>query len=172
MAEQPGLNRDIALSLLHLPFNTVSITEDEQRPWISNDFQPFKIPFLRIWDHNSGSKPDRERRMLSRAPRQRLDTLESRKASLTVHINHKIWEPTPYISFTTSPEAIEELANWRAKHRGPQTLTVINPNARIANGLPILDLLAEMNLYKIKDPYGKSNQYYADHYLCLWEVTG
>jgi hypothetical protein len=29
-----------------------------------------------------------------------------------------------------------------------------------------------MNHYGIKDPYGKSNQYYVDHYLCLWEVTG
>jgi hypothetical protein len=29
-----------------------------------------------------------------------------------------------------------------------------------------------MDHYEVKDPYGKSNQYYINHYLCLWEVTG
>jgi hypothetical protein len=28
-----------------------------------------------------------------------------------------------------------------------------------------------MDYYGVKDPYGKY-QYYIDHYLCLWEVTG
>lgn len=49
--------------------------------------------------------------MKSRAPRQRLDTQKSRKESLATHINHKIWEPTPYISFTTSPVTIQALAD-------------------------------------------------------------
>jgi hypothetical protein len=68
MAEEPGLNRDIALSLLRPPLKTVFGTEDEKRPWISNHFEPFEIPFLRIWDCYSGSQPDDENRMLSRAP--------------------------------------------------------------------------------------------------------
>lgn len=28
-----------------------------------------------------------------------------------------------------------------------------------------------MDHYGIQDPYGKSKQYYIDHYVCLWEVT-
>lgn len=27
-----------------------------------------------------------------------------------------------------------------------------------------------MDHYGVKDPYGKSNQYYIHHYVCLWEV--
>jgi len=171
MAEEAGLNRDIASSLLYLPSKT-TLTEEKQRPWSINHFQPFQKPFLKTWDRCSGSQPDDEHRMLSRAPRQRLDTLESRKSSLTTHIDHSKWNPTPYISFTTSPAALKKMANWRASQRGPQTLTVLDPNARMADGLPILDVLAEMDHYGIKNPYKKLNQYYKDHYLCLWEVTG
>jgi hypothetical protein len=109
--------------------------------------------------------------MKSRAPRERLDTIESRKDSLTTHVDHGKWIPTPYISFTTSPTAVQELADMRAQRRGVQTLTIVDPNTRVRNGLPILDLAAEMDHCNIADPYGKSNQYYNDHYLCLWEVT-
>jgi hypothetical protein len=28
-----------------------------------------------------------------------------------------------------------------------------------------------MDHYGVKGPYGLSNQYHRDHYLCLWEVT-
>ena len=110
--------------------------------------------------------------MKSRASRQRLDTRESRREFSGTHINHKKRQPTPYISFTTSPAAIQELADWRANRRGPQTLTVVDPNTRIADRLPIIDVRAEMDHYRVKDPYGKSNIYYIDHYLCLWELTG
>jgi len=169
MTEEQALNGDAALSLLYQSGNP--FTEDLQHSWSENAFPPFNVPFLRIWDRKSGSQPDNERRMRSRAPRQALDTRESRKNSLVIHINHGLWEPTPYISFTTSAAAIEEQAYWRAgRQRGSQTLTVVDPNTRIADRLPILDVLAEMNHYGIEDPYGKSNQYYIDHYVCLWEV--
>ena len=112
--------------------------------------------------------------MKSRAQRERLDTFKSRRDSLTIHIDHKVWIPTPYISFTTSPSKIEDLANLRAqrKYRGPHTLTVIDPNTRVRNGLPILYVADEMEHYGIANPYGKLNEYYKDHYVCLWEVTG
>ena len=109
--------------------------------------------------------------MRSRAPRQRLDTRESRKNSLVIYINYRIWEPTPYISFTTSPAAIEEQADQRAsRQRGLQTLTVVDLNTRIIDRLLILDVLTEIDHYRVKDLYGKSNQYYIHHYICLWEV--
>lgn len=28
-----------------------------------------------------------------------------------------------------------------------------------------------MDYYEIPNPYGESNSYYTDHYICLWEVT-
>ncbi|KAH8797855.1 hypothetical protein F5884DRAFT_905854 [Xylogone sp. PMI_703] len=158
MTEEPILNRDIALSLLRLPLGCVFVTEYLRHSW-SNTFSK---PFLRIWDYYSGSQPDNESRMKSRAPRQLLDTWESRKNSLAIHINPKIWKPTPYITFTTSPAAAQEIADLRASRRGSDPY----------NGLPILDLCAEMDHYGVEDPDGKSNQYYIDHYLCLWKVTG
>jgi hypothetical protein len=111
--------------------------------------------------------------MKSRAERERLNTIKSRKDLLTIHIDHKAWIPTPYISFITSPSKIEDLANLRAqrKYRGPHTLTVIDPNNRVRNGLPVLHVADEMKHYNIADSYGKLNEYYNDHYVCLWEVT-
>jgi hypothetical protein len=82
-----------------------------------------------------------------------------------------VWEPTPSTSFTISLAAIQEVADWRANRRGPQTLTVIYPKIRIADELPIIDVCAEMDYYGVKNLYRKSNQYYVDHYLCLWEIT-
>jgi hypothetical protein len=82
------------------------------------------------------------------------------------------WVPGPYVSFTTSPGQIETLAGMRRGKRGAQTLTVIDPNERIRNGLPVLNIAAEMRHYDIPDPYGGSNDYYIDHYVCLWQVTG
>ena len=109
--------------------------------------------------------------MMSRAPEMRLDNRESRRNSLANHLDYKKWDtPSPYISFTTSSTAIEDLAQMRAK-RGVQTLTVIDPNSRIKNGLPILDVAAEMDYYNIPDPYGKSKEYYVNHFVCLWQVT-
>ena len=168
MTEEQVLDGDAALSLLCQPGNL--FTENLQHSWSVDGWPPFNAPFLRIWDSKSGSQPDNEGRMRSRAPRQRLDTRESRKTSLAIHINHKRWEPTPYISFTISPAAIQEMAPWRAGRRGPQTLTIVDPNTRIADRLPILDVCAEMAHYGLNDPYGKSNQYYINHYVCLWEV--
>ena len=38
------------------------------------------------------------------------------------------------------------------------------------NGLPILDLAAEMEHYNIPNPYGKRVQYCVNHYTCLCQV--
>ena len=103
----------------------------------------------------------------------RPQTQEARKLSLQTHINHAIWEPTPYISFTTSADSVSELAGTRAQRpsRGTKTLTVVDPGLRIRKRLSVLKIAAEMDFYPILDPYGRGDQYYADHYVCLWEVT-
>ncbi len=173
MAEQGVLDHRTVSSLLNPAVKTLFVTEEQRHPWQPDRSQTFEMPFLRIWDHFSGSQPDENGVMMSRAPRQRLDTLESRKASLTIHLNHHDWTPTPYISFTSSAAAVQELADMRARrnNRGVQTLTVVDRNSRVRDGLPVLDVSAEMDHYNILDPYRKSNQYYNDHYICLWQVT-
>ncbi|KAF2622921.1 hypothetical protein BU25DRAFT_305163, partial [Macroventuria anomochaeta] len=146
--------------------------EEEMHPWAVNKSQQLDRPLLRIWDSWSGSQPDKDSRMLSRAPDMPLDTKEARRESLAAHLDHRNWaKPTPYISFTTSADAVARLADMRIQRRGPQTLTVVDPSSRLRNGLPVLDVTAEMDYHCILDPYGKGNEYYMDHYVCLWEVT-
>ena len=173
MAEYPVINHHKTSTLLSPESKTVFLTEEQLHSWSTGRSQSFDRPLLRVWDRCSGSQPDETGCMKSRAPLQRLDTVESRKTSLTTHLNHKEWTPTPYISFTISPAAIQDLATFRSqrKYRGVQTLTVIDPNTRTRDHLPILGVAAEMDHYEIPDPYGKSNQYYVNHYVCLWQVT-
>jgi hypothetical protein len=173
MEEGVSLKRDTVSGLLNPVLTTLFQNDEDRHSWRPHHFQIFDKPFLRLWDYYSGSQPDENGCMKSRAERERLDTIKSRRDSLTTHIDHKAWIPTPYISFTTSPSKIEDLVNLRAqrKHRGPHTLTVVDPNTRVRNGLPVLHVADEMEHYAIADPYGKLNEYYKDHYVCLWEVT-
>ena len=101
----------------------------------------------------------------------RLDNKESRRSSLLIHVDYRIWEPTPYISFTTSASRVEDLVARRINKRRDQMITVIDPNIRVQNGLPILYAKAEMDHYEIEDPYERNGQYYHDECLCLWQVT-
>jgi hypothetical protein len=144
----------------------------QRHPWSVNKSQELDSPLLRIWDVMSGSQPDEDNDMMSRSPNQPLDTEKARKDSLAIHLDHKKWTPTPYISFTTSASAIEDLATFRMSRRqSSQTLTVIDPAVRLRSGLPILDVAAEMEYYCIPDPYSRGGKYYTDHYVCLWMVT-
>ncbi|KIW86581.1 uncharacterized protein Z519_12812 [Cladophialophora bantiana CBS 173.52] len=147
-------NSDIVSSLLNPVSGTVSGTEEQRHPWRARSLQTFDKPFLRLWDRCSGSRPNADGCMRSRANRGRLDTFKSRKDSLTIHIDHSNWTPTPYISFIDSPSEIEELASLRTRRgRGPMTLTVIDPDERVRNGLPVLNVGDEMEYYDIPDPY-------------------
>lgn len=171
-----SLSRDIVSSLLDpVSSSTMFRSEENQHPWRAHNFKTFNRPLLRLWDHWSGSQPDDDGCMKSRAERQRLDTHKSREESLTIHINHKTWIPTPYISFSISPSKIKDLFRLRAKRqwRGPHNLIVVNPNTRVRNGLPVLHVADEMKHYGIQDPSGNSklSEYHTDHYICLWEVT-
>ncbi|KEF55143.1 uncharacterized protein A1O9_08796 [Exophiala aquamarina CBS 119918] len=147
-------------------------SEKQQHPWWPHKVQIFDKPLFRLWDHNSGSQPGEDGCMRSRAKREQPYAFESRKESLTVHIDHIVWNQTPYISCTTSPSKVEDLAKLRGQmHRGPHTLIVVDPNNRIRNGLPVLPLSDEMKCYDVLDPYNKTREYYEDHHICLWEVT-
>ncbi|GJN84547.1 hypothetical protein PLIIFM63780_008104 [Purpureocillium lilacinum] len=144
--------------------------EERRHPWLKQQ-APTDKPLLRLWDWASGSQPD-ESGMRAYASRKRLDTAGTREKTLAQHIYYGNKEPTPYISFTSLPKAIEKLARRRDtnKNRGPHRLVAINPGVRRAKGLPVLDVGAEMEHYGIEDPYCDSD-YYENHYACLWEVT-
>jgi hypothetical protein len=169
MAEENVLDRSKVLVLLNAEPATSSA--ERLHPWRHSCARSFDFPLLRIWDSYSGSQPNTYNRMNSRSPDRPLNTIEARQTTLTTHINHEDWTPTPYISFTSSPAVIEDLAKWRKAKRGTQTLTAINPNIRLGSGLPILDLDTEMEHYKISNPYGNRGKYSVDHYICLWQVT-
>ena len=130
-------------------------------------------PLLRVWDTFSGSIPDSssDGRMLARSPREALATRDARKTSLTTHANNSEWEGTPYISFTSRPNAASDLAEYRRPKRGNQYFIAIDPRHRLRRGLPILDMGKEMELYGVEDPYPDRDNYFVDHYVCLWEVT-
>ncbi|KAL4861340.1 hypothetical protein BDV12DRAFT_191138 [Aspergillus spectabilis] len=153
MIEDTPLTQAIVLSLLGVPFHM----EENMHPWGSVFSANPNLPLLRTWDES---------------PRERLDTLKARKTFLSIHPNHRRWEPTPFISFTQSPQQLQDIANEREKRRNRfQTITVINPNVRIQKGLPMLNMEIEMGHYGVPDPYRKANEYYKNHHICLWEVT-
>lgn len=130
-------------------------------------------PLLRVWDTSSGSIPDplRKNRMLARLPRGELATKYIRRASLATHAALKVREKTPYISFTSSPAAAVKLIHDKPTWRGDQNLVAIDPEYRLQHGLPILDMGKEMEVYGVEDPYPYKENYFVDHYVCLWEVT-
>ncbi|KAK6062816.1 hypothetical protein SCUP515_12993 [Seiridium cupressi] len=173
MAERAVLNRRTVSDWLY-PERMHPFATEVLHPWRAEPCPRFQGPLLRIWDGSSGSQPDNNSgRMMSRNPEMRLDIDEIRKSSLAKHLDHGEWIPSPYISFTSSPTAIELLALKRAgrSRKGEQMLTVIDPNKRLKSGLPILDVRVEMSYYDILDPYRRSNEYYENHFVCLWEVT-
>ncbi|PPJ53773.1 hypothetical protein CBER1_04543 [Cercospora berteroae] len=162
------------------PWNLIPIRYNEHGRLLPHPFQETSIhralkdrPLMRLWDNNSGSKPEYDGSMLARDNELRLDTFRARKESLAHHADYSDWsQGTPFISFSSTWEAVERNAWFRAAHdRGPQFLTVTNPNVRLINGLPIVDIYAEMQHYRVEDPYRMEYHYYKDGYLCLWEVT-
>jgi hypothetical protein len=101
----------------------------------------------------------------------KLGSGESRKESLATHADYTIWVPTPFISFSGPVFGLQRFLSRRKEPSYPRTLTVINPNIRIADGLPMIEMQSELRYYGIQDPYGRGYSYYEDEYLCLWEVT-
>jgi hypothetical protein len=169
-----GLSRQIVSQLLgaHI-YNPFHPLEEQRHPWSVNKSQELDCPLLRIWDRMSGSVPREDGRMMSRSLSHSLGTKLARVSSLASHLDHKNWVHTPYVSFKSSANAIEELASKRISrgNRGVQYLTVIDPATRFKNGLPVLDVIAEMEHYSIRDPYQQGDKYYHHSYVCLWEIT-
>ncbi|KAG8359709.1 hypothetical protein FVEN_g2522 [Fusarium venenatum] len=101
-----------------------------------------------------------------------LSTSQARRSTLQTHIRNNIWEPTPYISFTSSPEALESSANFRRTrpYRENQTVVVIDPVVRLEAKRPVINYGDEIRYYSIDVPYNLYKKELDNHYICLWEV--
>jgi hypothetical protein len=173
MADTSTLDRCEASRLLRLPGPLLGTGREEDRhPWGVNRLPVFDRPFLRICDDYWGPILDETGRMLSGDPRGRLDTKNARTSSLAEHSYSGTW-PTPFISFIAPKVALQELlalgTSFTTEIRGALKIVAINPNTRIAKGLPILNFKDEIDYYHVSGRYSES---YTDHYLCLWEVAG
>jgi hypothetical protein len=109
-------------------------------------------PLLRLWDGDSGSRPTALAFMLPRVIHTPLATAEDRQKTLALHLDHRKRIAKPYISFFSTPERLRGLAKQKEERstRRVQQLTLIDPQARIRNGLPILDYEEEARHYNIK----------------------
>lgn len=186
--EIPFLTRNVACSLLDVRERSIFIEADHARPWakqvmldnngLLTDFNDrtyrelWDKGLMRICDRVSGI-PGPDRRIFARDCRRLLNTREARVETLTIQPNNADWRPTPYLSFTNSPHALQKLADKRLHegNRGAQFLVVVDPRSRLKKGLPILNFGAEARHYGIQLPPGTDYSFHDDHYLCLWEVT-
>ncbi|KAB8209722.1 hypothetical protein BDV34DRAFT_221230 [Aspergillus parasiticus] len=163
MAQASTLTEDIPLEYFPAP------TEEDEHPWYCAFRVALDKPLLRTWYSHSAVKPTSKNRIYSRDQFKRLDTFEARAISLSLHA-HTNRAPTPFISFTTSTGAARKVAQKRARKRGSQMLTVINPRVRRANGRYLLSTVDEMCYYGVRKPHRTFYQDYQDEYLCLWVV--
>lgn len=183
--DSPLLTHGIARSLLFPEERLLSTSAEQERLW-SKIWTPdhrtsspgsvldqlWDRPLVRCYDAMSGSQPCRETsRMLARGARMRLKKKKIRIKTLETHTDHKIWEDTPYISFSNCPQSLKELADYRSTRRGRglQSIVVIDPRVRTELGLLVLHYGAEMAHYQVNAPYKRD--YWQHQYLCLWEVT-
>ncbi|KAF9885327.1 hypothetical protein FE257_013044 [Aspergillus nanangensis] len=169
--ETPLLDKARALELLQVVHPFPEERDLSTHSWAKPPNPTYGGPLLRVWDRNSGSQPDTTDRMQARSPRLELGSRESRKTSLATHANYTLWNPTPFISFTASESGLQNFLSRRKGPSYPRKLTVINPNVRIAKGLPMIEMQSELRYYGREDPYRKGYSHYEDEYLCLWEVT-
>ncbi|KAM0355995.1 hypothetical protein ACHAPU_000387 [Fusarium lateritium] len=189
-SQQPQLLQTAALSYktsptvsarLNPPRETIMVFEPEKP---TNSWSPvvqdlwgksLNSPLLRTWDSFSGSQPDAQTGdMYARDRDMPLRTFRSRRSSLQTHITYNSWgNNTPYISFTSSSLALEDMVNSRMykSHRGKQTITVIDPTVRLAAGWPVVCFGDESRYYDVKIPYTNiSREELDNHYICLWRV--
>jgi hypothetical protein len=145
--------------------------EETEHAWANSPEPIYTIPFLKVWDENSGSRPDDSNRLQARLSQQALGSRQSREEALTTHAEKWEWDPTPFISFNSSVAGLRQFQLLaRSWSPFPAWLTVINPNVRIARGLPMIKMDEEMRYYQV-DPDWGDYSLYRDEYLCLWEVT-
>lgn len=149
-----------------------SLEENHVRSWSKYPGPTWPGPLLRAWnwDEWGCDQLDESKQMTARASGATLSTYESRKSALSKHADWWIYKDTPFISFVSSASSLETFLTRRFNDHAKK-ITVINPNVRIARGVPVINMEAEMKYYGVQDPYGNGYIYYKDEFLCLWEVS-
>lgn len=150
--------------------------EEARHPWMPKESDTRRKPkiLFRVWDIISKCKiTDYRRGLKSGGAGNKLDTPEKRKDLIEIHISWKA-PLTPFISATESAEEVELIrVPWmqeRQKPNDPHThLTIINPNAVLANGKPLLSSKEEQRFYGVEKTH--NNRYSRHEWLCLFSVT-
>jgi len=114
---------------------------------------------------------------LSHGSTSRFDTFEGRQQDLENHFNWRNREPTPFVSFTGSlhdfvtqrqPHIIER-DSWN-KSRCTVKITIVNGNARLAEGWPILKAADEIARYHPSTPKSRPFIWYEHEFLLPFRV--
>ena len=138
---------------------------------------------LRAWDEMSECKiNDNTVGFLSGASWFPLGSAADRYEALKCHANWGSRVKTPFISTTTSIGEIEHVRipafTKRQGEKGIKynsKLTIINAHARLAKGLPVLSMNAELDYYNVHTPYGDrrnyKNSFYTHEYLLPFRVS-
>jgi len=159
--------------------------EELLHPW-GTPSKPKEIPglLIRAWDQISQCRIDNQRvGFLSGGSDSFLNTKEKRKQALMHHANWGNRNKTPFISFSSS---LREIAKFRVPHfQNRQAslgiventrLTIINTNAIIAAGKPILKMKDELLHYDIRPPKTgdlryNSTSFYENEYIVPFSVA-
>lgn len=144
------------------------VAEERQRPWGVATSQPEyskqvdSMPPIQLRAVDQSSKcqiRDHRVGIPSTGSDERLDTLNRRLKHLKNHADWQGWKgKTPFISTTSHFEQITQSVIPRLKKRQGNNLvkdniklTLFNPRARLAAGLPILRVDKELRHYNMKD---------------------
>lgn len=141
-----------------------------ERPWCEPPTPAPSILF-RTWDAKSQCRIlNADEGLYSGGANSNFDTRKGRTRDLESHGNWGTRKPTVFISVTCS---IRDIAmTWTRAFGNRQDLpfstiriTVLNPNARIEAGWPILCMVDELDYYKFKTPIKCSRATYVNEYL-------
>ncbi|OJD13374.1 hypothetical protein AJ78_06163 [Emergomyces pasteurianus Ep9510] len=113
---------------------------------------PFQMCIHSKISADPSSQPDAIWRMLSRSPRERLDTAEARENNSWLYmlimgngiLLRLFHSHSPWMTSNEQPSEYPKQERFRL-------FTVLNPRIRVENGLPILNMDAEMRHYEIPD---------------------
>jgi hypothetical protein len=132
--------------------------------------------YLRAWDDRSQCKiRDDKEGFTSGSHYEKLDTKALRKAAIEHHANWGNRKKTPFISATSD---IAEIQDHRVPHfekrqrdsgdKPVTRVTLINGNATLADGLPLLRMRTEIDYHEADTRYKSS--FFANEYLFLFRI--
>jgi hypothetical protein len=162
-------------------------TEERSRPWMKSmeDSADFPQFVMRCWDEISQCQiKDPTTGFLSGGSANLLTTNYNRTRALTQHADWRNRVKTAFISTTSSLREIEEIRvphmqNRQAKKKVKDytRFSVINVNAILAKGKPIMRMKDELRHYDVKDRFGKPRleywhgSYYENEYIVPFSIS-